>query len=176
MLLLRPLAGARDSNGDEIAWRLKPYLSLMFVNGAGELDQKHDQDLRDTCIMLLDRAGCDLLTICDITGHPYRSAQTIVKHYRVRNADRARIADGKERMKGSSPAGPEFGAVVQFCSRRIGSIIFPDQASLARHGAPFPAGNDIHCEHYCSSKVCCAPGYTTIRDTTEPSSSLASRN
>jgi hypothetical protein len=59
---------ARDSNGDEAAWRLKPCPSLMFVNGAGELDQKHDQDLRDTCVMLLDRAGCDLLTICDITG------------------------------------------------------------------------------------------------------------
>jgi superfamily II DNA or RNA helicase len=27
--------------------------------------------------MLLDRAGCDLLTICDITGHSYSSAQTI---------------------------------------------------------------------------------------------------
>jgi hypothetical protein len=69
---------ARDSNGDDGAWRLKPCPSLMFVNGAGELDQKHDQDLRDTCVMLLDRAGCDLLTICDITGHSYRSAQTIV--------------------------------------------------------------------------------------------------
>jgi hypothetical protein len=80
---------ARDSNGDEAVWRLKPCPSLMFVNGAGELDQKHDQDLRDTCVMLLDRAGCDLLTICDITGHSYRSAQTIVKHYRARNADRA---------------------------------------------------------------------------------------
>jgi hypothetical protein len=80
---------ARDSNGDETAWRLKPCPSLMFVNGPGELDQKHDQDLRDTCVMLLDRAGCDLLTICDITGHSYRSAQTIVKHYRARNADRA---------------------------------------------------------------------------------------
>lgn len=80
---------ARDSNGDDGAWRLKPCQSLMFVNGAGEFDQKHDQDLRDTCVMLLDRAGCDLLTICDITGHSYRSAQTIVKHYRARNADRA---------------------------------------------------------------------------------------
>jgi len=80
---------ARDSNGDETAWRLMPCSSLMFVNGAGQLDQKHDQDLRDTCVMLLDRAGCDLLTICDITGHSYRSAQTIVKHYRARNADRA---------------------------------------------------------------------------------------
>ncbi len=77
---------ARDSNGDETAWHVKPCPTLMFVNGAGELDQKHDQDLRDTCVMLLDRAGCDLLTICDITGHSYRSAQTIVKHYRARNA------------------------------------------------------------------------------------------
>ena len=80
---------ARDSNGDETAWRLKPCPAPMFVNGAGELDQKHDQDLRDTCVMLLDRPGCDLLTICDITGHSYRSAQTIVKHYRARNVDRA---------------------------------------------------------------------------------------
>jgi hypothetical protein len=90
----------------------------MFVNGAGELDQKHDQDLRDTCVMLLDRAGCELLAICGITGHPYRSAQTIVKHYRVRNAgradagiDRLGLQMRKEGMKGSSPAGPEFGAV-----------------------------------------------------------------
>jgi hypothetical protein len=37
------------------------------------LAQKHDQDLRDTCVMRLDRAGCDLLTICDITGHSYRA-------------------------------------------------------------------------------------------------------
>lgn len=98
---------ARDSNGDQAAWRVKPCPSLMFVNGAGELDQKHDQDLRDTCVMLLDRAGCDLLTICDITGHSYRSAQTIVKHYRARNADRAdmgidrlELQVRKEGMKG----------------------------------------------------------------------------
>jgi hypothetical protein len=80
---------ARDGNGENGPWRLRPCPSLMFINGAGELDQKHDQDLRDTCVMLLDRTGCDLLTICDITGHSYRSAQTIVKHYRARNADRA---------------------------------------------------------------------------------------
>ncbi|MEH2540691.1 MULTISPECIES: hypothetical protein [unclassified Bradyrhizobium] len=98
---------ARDSNGANEAWRLKPCPSLMFVNSAGELDQKHDQDLRDTRVMLLDRAGCDLLTICDITGHSYRSAQTIVKHYRARNADRAdagidrlELQVRKEGMKG----------------------------------------------------------------------------
>jgi hypothetical protein len=67
--------------------------------------------------MLLDRAGCELLAICGITGHPYRSAQTIVKHYRVRNAgradagiDRLGLQMREEGMKGSSPAGPEFGA------------------------------------------------------------------
>ncbi|KJC52994.1 hypothetical protein UP09_01280 [Bradyrhizobium sp. LTSP885] len=98
---------ARDSSDGERAWRLKPCPALMFVNGAGELDQKHDQDLRDTCVMLLDRAGCDLLTICDITGHSYRSAQTIVKHYRARNVDRAdsgidrlQLQVRKEGMKG----------------------------------------------------------------------------
>jgi hypothetical protein len=79
----------RDSNGDEAVWRLKPYPSLFFINGSGELARKHDQDLRDTCVMLLDRAGCDLLTICDITGHSYKSAQTTVKHYRARKAARA---------------------------------------------------------------------------------------
>jgi hypothetical protein len=79
----------RDCNGDESAWRLKPCPSLYFVNSAGELDRRHDEDLRDTCVMLLDRAGCDLLTICDITGHGYKSAQTIVKHYRARNPGRA---------------------------------------------------------------------------------------
>jgi hypothetical protein len=30
---------ARDSNGDDGAWSLKPCPSLMLINGAGELDQ-----------------------------------------------------------------------------------------------------------------------------------------
>jgi hypothetical protein len=47
--------------------------------------------------MLLDRAGRGMLTICDITGHSYRSAQTIVKHYRARNADPADT--GIDRLK-----------------------------------------------------------------------------
>jgi hypothetical protein len=48
---------ARDSNGAESVWRLGPCPTLLFVSKAGELDAKHDQDLRDTCVMLLDRAG-----------------------------------------------------------------------------------------------------------------------
>ena len=54
--------------------------------------------------LLFRKRGCDLLTICDITGHSYR---TIVKHYRARNADRAdagidrvELQVRKEGMKG----------------------------------------------------------------------------
>lgn len=70
-----------------------PCPTLAFVNpNSGAPDFKHDQDLRDTCVMLLDRAGNDLLSICDVTGHSYQSAQTIMKHYRARNAKRADVA------------------------------------------------------------------------------------
>jgi CHASE2 domain-containing sensor protein len=72
---------------------LAPCPSLAFVNErTGAPDFKHDQDLRDTCVMLLDRAGNDLLSICDVTGHSYQSAQLIMKHYRARNAARAGAA------------------------------------------------------------------------------------
>jgi hypothetical protein len=70
-----------------------PCPTLAFTNErTGAPDLKHDQDLRDTCVMLLDRAGNDLLSICDVTGHSYQSAQLIMKHYRTRNAARADAA------------------------------------------------------------------------------------
>ncbi|MDN3278821.1 hypothetical protein QWJ07_31480 [Frankia sp. RB7] len=70
--------------------------TLAFINdNTGQPDKKHDQDLRDTCVMLLDRAGNDLLSICDVTGHSYQSAQLIMKHYRARNAARADAAIDK---------------------------------------------------------------------------------
>lgn len=73
-----------------------PCPSLAFINeGTGAPDFKHDQDLRDTCVIMLDRAGNDLLSICDVTGHSYQSAQTIMKHYRARNAARADAAIDK---------------------------------------------------------------------------------
>lgn len=56
------------------------------------LEGKRDQDLRDTCVTLLYRAGCNLQEIADITGHTYKAVQTIVKHYLARSregADRA---------------------------------------------------------------------------------------
>lgn len=66
--------------------------TLAFINDRGLPDAKHDQDLRDTCVMLFDPAGNDLLSICDVTGHSYQSAQLIMKHYRARNAARADAA------------------------------------------------------------------------------------
>jgi hypothetical protein len=85
-----------------------PCPSLAFINErTGAPDFKHDQDLRDTCVMLLDRSGSDLMSICDVTGHSYQSAQLIMKHYRARNAARAdaaidKLVDfiGKEGMSG----------------------------------------------------------------------------
>lgn len=74
-------------------YALAPCPSLGFTNErTGAPDFKHDQDLRDTCVILLDRAGNDLLSICDVTGHSYQSAQLIMKHYRARNAARADMA------------------------------------------------------------------------------------
>lgn len=73
--------------------RVEACPSLAFVNETtGESDKKHDRDLRDTCVMLLDRAGNDLLSICDVTGHSYRSGQLIMTHYRARNPARADAA------------------------------------------------------------------------------------
>lgn len=56
---------------------------------------KRDQDIRDTCVTMLFRAGCDALEICDITGHSYKSVQLIKKHYLGRDAARADAAIDK---------------------------------------------------------------------------------
>lgn len=45
------------------------------------LARKRDQDLRDTSVTWLARAGCTLLEICAITGHSAKSVQTIIDHY-----------------------------------------------------------------------------------------------
>jgi hypothetical protein len=69
---------------------------VAFINeNSGAPDFKHDQDLRDTRVIMLDRAGNDLLSICDVTDHSYQSAQLIMKHYRSRNAARADAAIDK---------------------------------------------------------------------------------
>ncbi|WP_183895655.1 hypothetical protein [Rhizobium skierniewicense] len=40
-----------------------------------------DQDLRDTAVTWLARAGCTIPEICAITGHNFNSANEILKHY-----------------------------------------------------------------------------------------------
>jgi hypothetical protein len=86
----------------ELAWRgssalgLAPCPSLQFTDErTGELDFKNDQDLRDTCVTRLYRAGCSPLEICDITGHSYAAVQTIKRHYLGRDRARADAAIDK---------------------------------------------------------------------------------
>lgn len=44
-------------------------------------DTLRDQDLRDTAVTWLARAGCTIPEICAITGHNFNSANEILKHY-----------------------------------------------------------------------------------------------
>lgn len=63
-----------------------------IVRPCPELAGKRDQDLRDTGITMLYRAGNDIPAIMDISGHSYAAVQTIIEHYLgrdVRRADRA---------------------------------------------------------------------------------------
>jgi integrase len=45
------------------------------------LADARDQDLRDTAVTWLARAGCTHMEIAQITGHSMQSIQTILKHY-----------------------------------------------------------------------------------------------
>jgi hypothetical protein len=45
------------------------------------LTDKHDQDLRDTAVTWLARAGATLPEIASITGHSLGSIHSIMKHY-----------------------------------------------------------------------------------------------
>lgn len=78
-------------DGGNASWRLPPCPSL-GRNTAGEWDPKRDQDLRDTCVTLLYRAGNDLQRIADVTGHTYASVKTIVENYLARDRAGADLA------------------------------------------------------------------------------------
>jgi hypothetical protein len=60
-----------------------------------ELDGFRDQDLRDTAVTWLARAGCDTSEIASITGHSLKSVNDILKHYLGLHPDLARRAIGK---------------------------------------------------------------------------------
>jgi hypothetical protein len=51
-----------------------------------------DQDLRDTAVTWLGRAGCTVSEICGITGHSEASATQVLRHYMARHPEMARSA------------------------------------------------------------------------------------
>lgn len=72
------VAGVRDAATG--AWLVEP------VPG---LDDFRDQDLRDTAVTWLARAGCTIPEICAITGHSLQSATMVLKHYLAMDASMA---------------------------------------------------------------------------------------
>lgn len=54
-----------------------------------------DQDLRDTAVTWLGRAGCTVPEIASITGHSYGSIHNVLKHYLALHPDMADAAIGK---------------------------------------------------------------------------------
>jgi hypothetical protein len=62
-------AGLPDAHGNPT---VEPMPSLMTLT---------DQDFRDTAVTWLARAGCTIPEICAITGHSFKTATEILKHY-----------------------------------------------------------------------------------------------
>lgn len=54
-----------------------------------------DQDLRDTAVTWLALAGCDIWEICSITGHSFKTAADVLKHYLAIHPDMATSAMNK---------------------------------------------------------------------------------
>ncbi len=63
------VAGVKDAQG---AWLVEPMESLANFR---------DQDLRDTAVTWLARAGCTIPEIASITGHEMATVTAILKHY-----------------------------------------------------------------------------------------------
>lgn len=81
--LLPNLSGkGRDGSDREInGWRLCTCADGWEVEPTPSLADFRDQDLRDTAVTWLARAGCTVPEICSITGHSQQSAYQILKHY-----------------------------------------------------------------------------------------------
>ncbi|MEP4103638.1 MAG: hypothetical protein ABJM05_04790, partial [Nitratireductor sp.] len=69
--------------------------ALAGFKPVASLADLRDQDLRDTAVTWLARAGCDLFQIASITGHELASIQSILKHYLGLHPELARTAIGK---------------------------------------------------------------------------------
>lgn len=80
-------ANKREADRDVAAhWKVPPCPSL---------DDFRDQDLRDTAVTWLARAGCTIPEICAVTGHSIRSATQVLKHYLATDAGMADTALAK---------------------------------------------------------------------------------
>lgn len=63
---------------DFAGWQLAPMPSVATIT---------DQDLRDTCVTWLARAGCDAIRISAITGHSLKTVHDMLRHYLVAHSD-----------------------------------------------------------------------------------------
>lgn len=82
---IQPAPAEAELTGHEV-WVLIPVPSI-----AG----KRDQDLRDTAVTWLGRAGATVPQIASITGHSYVSINQVLKHYLATHPEMADAAIGK---------------------------------------------------------------------------------
>jgi integrase len=80
------IAAANGIPGTDGPWLIRPMSSLASFR---------DQDLRDTAVTWLVRAGCDLFEVASITGHELASIHAILKHYLADHPERADAAVAK---------------------------------------------------------------------------------
>ncbi len=78
-------------------WYRKVYREVReeAEKSCASLKDLRDQDLRDTAVTWLGRAGCGKFEIAAITGHTLTSIDNILKHYLGLHPDLARSAIGK---------------------------------------------------------------------------------
>lgn len=81
-----------DENGVVPPLEGNAYYTLKPMPGLADF---HDQDLRDTAVTWLARAGCELPQIAAITGHSLDSINQVLRHYLGLHPELARTAIGK---------------------------------------------------------------------------------
>jgi hypothetical protein len=72
-----------------------PSATRWLITPMPALDDLHDQDLRDTAVTWLARAGCTIPEIVAVTGHSLETATSILKHYLARHPELADHAIAK---------------------------------------------------------------------------------
>lgn len=74
-------ARAAGRNDPAPIWILPPCPELVQLLPDGSETDLRDQDLRDTAVTWLARAGCTIPEIASITGHDLKSIHNVLKHY-----------------------------------------------------------------------------------------------